>query len=101
MKYLLRIEWNGREQTSYFSGNEEGARKEAHNLFDRFTGDFEFEYEKYIPVVVMYPYEKCVSVNMDDYYKKAIEENEKESKVWAEHREREEFERLQKKFGKK
>lgn len=99
MKWLLFIEHCGYERVLVFEGSEDDARKKAIRFFDDFTFDHNFDYEKYIPNVMIYEINKSIAVDMSDYHLKHVEMMEKLSKANKELRERNEYERLRKKFG--
>lgn len=101
MKWLIRVEHYRYERASFFEGIEEEAKKEAIKRFDYFTDDFGFDYhsETAVPQVTLYPVENPIVINMANHYFERTKRQEEIYKAMQEVREREEYERLQKKFG--
>lgn len=92
-----------RDMTREIKGTKEQAIEAANDLFDRFLSDTdrEFDEREDVPAVAIYEIGKPFVVEMADRYFKRLEDNEAFYKEQQERQEREQFERLQKKFGKK
>jgi len=102
MRWIIVLDDRGDEATLRITGTEEEAKKAAQELFDQFRYDTGREYDEVddLPSIKVYQIERSFSVDILDYY---TEQRDKEEKRWKEQREcqeREDFERLQKKFGK-
>lgn len=102
MNWILSINYFGREKTWDFEGTEQQARARAIDCFEEFTEDYNLEYEnEIIPSVCIVKVKDPIIIDMSGYYIKQMEEREKYFEEQRYRREKEEFERLQKKFGNK
>jgi hypothetical protein len=103
MRWLIALDDRDDEVTREFDGTEEEARKVANDLFDGFVSDTgrEYDYPEDVPVVIIHEIGKSIGIDMAARYFKGVEEDKKFYQEQRERQEREQFERLQKKFGQK
>jgi hypothetical protein len=103
-RWLISVYDDGRDAdvTREMEGTKEQAEAAAHELFDNHLSDSCRDYDspKDVPVVVVYEIASSFGVEMAEKYFKRREDDKKYYKEQREREEREQYERLQKKFGK-
>ena len=104
MKWIIVLDdHQGTESTLEIEGSEARAKKAAQELFDQYRYDTGREYDNQedLPLITVYKIEKSFSVDIFEHYTEQLDKKEKRLKKQLEDQEREQFERLQEKFGKK
>jgi hypothetical protein len=105
MKFLLVISDSYGELVQTFSitaADKEAASKKAIEKFDYYSSDFGGSWSDTndLPSVILYEVENSIRVDVKDHWSQGQKEQEERQKKYVEDREREQYERLQKKFGK-